>query len=182
MPNWCSNKMTIRHTDPAMISRAVTAFQAGALFNEFVPCPADLNGNTSVWFSDPVSQEQIDAKRQENVAKYGYPSWYEFNLANWGTKWDVGGDEIPIESIEENALTVCFDTAWAPPIQFYNELVSQGFEVEAMYNEFGMGFCGEYFDGSDNYIEYGIDDLDGIPTEVDEAFAIRESLEMYAED
>lgn len=182
MPNWCSNKLTLRHADSAMIDRAVSAFSNGALFNEFVPCPVELQDTMSGFFSDESAQSELDAKRAENVTKFGYSSWYDFNIANWGTKWDVGSNDETVERNDVNTVTLHFDTAWAPPIDFYHALVSQDFEVEAMYNEFGMGFCGEYFNGSDSYIEYGTGNMDDIPDDIDAEFGIREILSEWAED
>lgn len=37
MPNWCSNKLTLTHKDPAMITRAVEGFICERLLDEFVP-------------------------------------------------------------------------------------------------------------------------------------------------
>ena len=40
MPNWCSNSITLKHKDPAMLDRVIKA-QEGLLM-EFVPTPQDL--------------------------------------------------------------------------------------------------------------------------------------------
>jgi len=42
MPNWCENKMTIKHQDPLMIKRARDAWMSGQFLNEFIPIPKDL--------------------------------------------------------------------------------------------------------------------------------------------
>jgi len=39
MPNWCNNTVTIKHSDPEMITRVRRAFEAGRLCNEFLPNP-----------------------------------------------------------------------------------------------------------------------------------------------
>jgi hypothetical protein len=78
-----------------------------------------------------------------------------------------------------------FDTAWSPPIEFYENLEEQGFRIEAFYYEPGMAFCGVYEDGCDDQF-----DIEGdsdwvekhIPRRIDEAFAIAESMEMWEED
>jgi len=41
MPNWCANVVTIGHSDPAMIDRVRSAFEAGRLCNEFLPHPTN---------------------------------------------------------------------------------------------------------------------------------------------
>lgn len=37
MPNWCSNSLTLTHTDPTMIDKAVAGFTEGKLLETFVP-------------------------------------------------------------------------------------------------------------------------------------------------
>ena len=44
-----------------------------------------------------------------NIKKYGCPTWYEWCVKNWGTKWN-GCDSW----LEDDILH--FDTAWSPPI------------------------------------------------------------------
>lgn len=42
-----------------------------------------------------------------NLAKYGYTNWYNWRIANWGTKWNA----YDIEMIDD--YTIEFDTAWS---------------------------------------------------------------------
>ena len=65
MPNWCGNTLTIQHEDPAMITRAVEAFDRGEFFNEFVPVPPDLQITSS-----PGTQDQ-DLRSAYEVNKIG---------------------------------------------------------------------------------------------------------------
>ena len=62
MPNWCNNSVEIYHTDPAMIERVREAFNKGALLNEFIPVPADLQ---IVAGSVPVAEEAEHKAKQE---------------------------------------------------------------------------------------------------------------------
>ena len=171
MPNWCSNTLTLKHSDPTMIQRARDAFMRGELLQEFIPCPAELLDTTA----------QFGANEQEkaNHEKYGYSSWYDWNIAHWGTKWDVGGDGY--EAITTaNEVSMVFESAWAPPTNAYERLMDQGFEVEAMYYEPGMAFAGHWDNGRDDYYEYGNMSAEEIaetlPTELDEEFGISESV------
>lgn len=57
--------------------------------------------------SDPETME-IGKQAYENIQRYGYPTWYEWSNATWGTKWNAynygkysGGD------------TLTFSTAWS---------------------------------------------------------------------
>jgi hypothetical protein len=58
-----------------------------------------------------------------------------------------------------------------------------GFGVEAMYYEPGMGFAGKWDHGSDDYYEFGsmssTQAEEEIPSDVDEAFGITESIREY---
>jgi len=39
MPNWCDNKISVKHENPEMIQRFDKAFKEGRLLEEFVPFP-----------------------------------------------------------------------------------------------------------------------------------------------
>lgn len=174
MPNWCYNTVEVSHTDPEMMEKFKNGLKNG-LMNEFVPCPQDLIDTVSGFVGD--KQAELEAKQKANIEKYGYATWYEHNINEWGTKWDV--DNIQAEEVD-GVIHASFDTAWSPPIQFFEHLVNLGFDVKAMYYEPGMCFCGIYEDGSDDC--YNLSDMnsdevaDTIPTELDEAFAISEQM------
>ena len=184
MPNWCSNTITLSHKDPAMIDRAIKAFNEGTLFNEFVPCPADLN-ITAGRLGDPDEQKALEAKEQANINKYGVANWYDWCIANWGTKWDIS----PVneaERIDENTMTGFFDTAWGPAIQAYEAMEELGFTIDAMYHEPGMGFAGMYEDGYDEYLDLSGYDSEGLaemlPERLDEAFCISEQAAQWEDE
>ena len=177
MPNWCNNTLTLEHEDPAMIARAKAAFLDGRLLAEFIPVPADLQ---IVAGSVPVAEEAEHKLKEEfNRITHGYANWYDFSVNEWGTKWDVGGDDGVLNDIE-GGIIVSFDSAWAPPTTAYEKLHEMGFKILAMYYEPGMAFAGVWEDGSDDYYEYGGLDSAGIaetlPSALDEAFGISESV------
>jgi hypothetical protein len=98
---------------------------------------------------------------------------YDWCVENWGTKWDAS---VYNYELKDGVLTINFDTAWGPPIAFYEKIEQMGFFVDAYYREEGMAFCGHYFDGSDEFYEYGnmsADEIEeNIPVEIDEMFGI----------
>ena len=49
---------------------------------------------------------QLGASYLSNLEKYGYPTWYEWSIATWGTKWNACHQDFE----EPNILW--FDTAW----------------------------------------------------------------------
>ena len=176
MPNWCQNSLTLRHEDPAMIKRAEESFARGEFCQEFVPCPQELKDTQA-----PNRNEDSD----QLIEKYGYADWYSFNISQWGTKWDFG-DSDGINDVQENEITLYFDSAWSPPIALMEKLEQLGFEVDMIYNEPGMAFCGRYSDGNDDYYEYSgmnADEVDiEIPSDINEAFAIAENMRGWEEE
>lgn len=89
---------------------------------------------------------------------------YEKCLANWGTKWDV--DPLDVE-FDGTTLTAGFDSAWSPPIELYDFLVEQGFEVDASYYEPGLDFGGFYSEGDNTEIS----DVSDLAREDEEAWS-----------
>ena len=169
-----------------MISRAVKAAQTDSLFNEFVPCPEALSETIEGSYSDPKDQAELAAKREHNRKTYGYASWYDFAIGEWGCKWDIsnGDNNYKIKKVADGyTVTLYFDTAWSPPINFYDKLIELEFTVDAMYYEPGVAFCGRYYDGSDETFEFSSlnseDVKNQIPEELDSAFGISEQLADY---
>ena len=181
MPNWCNNTLEITHTDPAMIERARVAFKEGRLCNEFVPVPESLHIVAGmVGERGSPEQNELEVKEALNLATHGYATWYDFCVNEWGTKWDVGGDDLgPAQDIP-NGLIMSFDSAWAPPVAFYEKLLDLGFSVRASYYEPGMAFAGLWEDGADDYYEYGgmtsAEVAEMLPEHLDEAYGISESM------
>jgi len=181
MPNWCNNTLVIKHQDPAMILRAKTAFAEGKFLNEFVPIPESLHITSGrCGADDNPEQIALEAAQKSNIEVHGYKDWYDFSVNEWGTKWDVG-DGDGINEVTENSLTVYFDSAWAPPLAAYDKMTALGFEIEALYDEPGMAFCGRWTNASgDEYFEYGGMTSDTaeqeLPKELNETFGIAENI------
>lgn len=152
MPNWCNNHVKFSHADKDMVERVAKAAADNRLFMEFYPTPAALREITSPVHDETVAKEMIE--------KYGAADWYNWNVENWGTKWDVDSADVVLED-DNSMVSLWFDTAWSPPIEFYAKMASLGFTVEALYNEPGMGFAGAWNDeDGDEYHEYDFSDPD----------------------
>ena len=186
MPNWCNNTLELSHEDPAMITRAKQAFAEGKLLNEFVPVPESLH-IVAGCVGDPDEQKKLEEDTAQNLVDHGYGNWYDYCVNEWGTKWDVGGDDYnaPIQE-SPNKIIMSFDSAWAPPIAAMDKLVDLGFSVRLYYCEPGMAFAGIYEDGSDDYYDYGGMNSDQVaeelPTALDEMFNISEDVAMWEEE
>jgi len=182
MPNWCYNTVELTHEDPKMIARAKSAFLDKGLLNEFVPVPESLR-ITAGYLGDDAEQKALEAQEASNLEKHGYRNWYDYCVNEWGTKWDVGGQEV---NDIPNGVILTFDSAWAPPTNAYEKLMAMGFQIRAMYYEPGMGFCGVWDNGQDD--EYSLGGLNSdevaelLPPELDEAYGISESIAEYEDE
>jgi hypothetical protein len=178
MPNWCDNVVTFEHNDPVMICRVVTGYTGEGLMKEFHPIPDDLvNTMAGSYGADDARQAELEQREQANLAEYGYKNWYDWAVANWGTKWDFTSRDNGEAAVSDDGRSVqlSFNTAWSPPIAFYQRMEELGFKVNAFYFESGMGFCGRYSEGMDDYHEItGNSDWveENIPWEIDEQFNI----------
>jgi len=181
MPNWCNNTLTLTHEDPAMILRAKEALDRGEFLNEFIPVPEQLK-IVAGSVGDPVEQAKLEADTARNREELGYGNWYDFCVGEWGTKWDVGGDGQTDIHPDGKMLHTSFDSAWSPPVNAYDKLVELGFGVNAMYYEGGMGYAGAYDEHGDQEINIeglSADEIEQNHPELDEAFAISESIREY---
>lgn len=181
MPNWCTNTVELTHEDPAMIERARKAFDEGALLQEFFPCPQDLLDTVAGYMGEDKAAAH-NAQMARNIELYGYKDWYDWKVANWGTKWDVGADCCKADTID-GGISVNFDSAWSPPTGAYEKLVEMGFGVKAYYYEPGMAFVGKWEDGVDDYYEYGGESSETVRNvigeELDDMFNISEEMAQY---
>lgn len=159
MPNWCMNNLTISHTDKDMVQKFADAWNSGGVCQHYIPMPEGED-------------------------------WYSWNVANWGTKWDFGKDEyddpvvvkqITMKSGTFYEVNVSPNTAWSPPVDFYNHLMKLGYNVHASYFEPGMGFCGIYHNGHDNYVDYG-GEKNMIPVAIWNEYGLDDFFEMMDEE
>ena len=142
MPNWVTNYVNICHDDPAKLAefKAIYAecstFEPNEkrLFSFYLPCPAELLENGG---------------------------WYDWCVQNWGTKWDACHLQPLIEMDADNTIYLQFETAWSPPIAFFEFLKDRGFEIKAEYVDEAYNFIGCWNDGSDDC--YGYDQLNNLP-------------------
>ncbi len=182
MPNWCSNGITLRHADPAMIDRVIKGKEG--LLMEFIPTPAPLLETIAGSYGDDAKDQQLKLKQFENINQFGAKDWYDWNVNNWGTKWDVSFDSV--ERIDDNTVQASFESAWAPPTSAYEKLMALGFEIEAFYYEPGMCFVGKWDNGVDEYYEYNGETSatvrESIGAELDDYFCISESMAEWEEE
>ena len=183
MPNWCNNFIRISHQDKSLIDaiEATQGTEKGVL-DTVLPCPAELNDpDLTTWSRD--REDELEAKKKAMKEKYGYESWYDWNIAHWGTKWDLC--EPQITRIDDHTVEIACDTAWSPPIAAYESMLEKGYEVTAYYYEPGMCFAGIWDNGDDQcYQDWGdsVGAKATLPEELDDMFGISETQEEYEEE
>lgn len=198
MPNWCENKLRVSHSDPAALEKFMEAWNSGALLQTLLPCPQELIDTMagsiggSADKSQQYKKELLEFKEQLNLKYFGYRNWYDWCVAEWGTKWDIGRQAERHESAEVEAdaqgnefIEVDFESAWSPPTGAYDKLTDLGYIIEAYYYEPGVGFCGRYDSDGDQTFEIrgGYKWVrKNVPRDIDEAFRITENMQQYAEE
>ena len=147
MPNWCNNTITIRGSADKLKAIWDTAQKQDGLLAALVPQPEDMfHGNLG------------ETERAECVEK-GIPNWYDWNVSNWGTKWDVGLEGLEYTVLADGSAEISgwFDSAWSPPIDALSTFseANEDCSVECYYLESGMCFVGFWdSDGADDHYEY----------------------------
>jgi hypothetical protein len=141
MPNWCYNNLDITATtdeQKELLERVSKAEASDGFIGMFLPLPEAL-------------RETVKGTGEEDQTVFvdGFNNWYDWQVANWGTKWDV--DPLDVD-FDGTTLSTSFDSAWSPPVAFYEWLQEQGFEVSANYYEPGMDYAGEWVDGDDFFL------------------------------
>ena len=164
MPNWCSNNVEFHNDDVAEVAKLEAHLQfldkrekgesaESGLFAYFIPRP-------------PEAED----------------SWYEWNVSNWGTKWEAS--IYGWTKVNDNSITMNFDTAWSPPTALYEFLAANTeWYVTATYYEPGMSFVGSNVGGYDDcYTIENLEALDTVPEELLEEYNIREQMEDWEEE
>lgn len=173
MPNWCENYAEIRHESEHELLSLFYEGKKGKFLSYWLPVPEEI------WLRQPISN-----KTEEDIAlkaKYGFDNWYDWSIANWGTKWDVDLNYDTPNLKKQGSLwelTVRFESAWAPPTTAYEAAEKKGFFITATYYEGGVGFCGLYETGeAENYIEISETEYEDIPEKIRDTVGVQCSYE-----
>jgi len=86
-------------------------------------------------WKEGITQEMSDMRKSE----YGYDNWYDWQVNNWGTKWDL--KELVANELDDYQCTLVFQTAWCPPepivdklremfpdLEFYGVWIEEGYQ------------------------------------------------------
>lgn len=99
-------------------------------FNHFVPQP------------DNIFRENIGSDKKRELDAIGVPNWYDWNNANWGTKWNAHCDFL--DDSHDDSITYNLSTAWAFPSPV----------IQAMIDKYpNLQFL---IEGEEESLEYGV--------------------------
>ena len=165
MPNWCYNSLIIEGSaeDISAIKQQLnTPFTRS---HETYNMETKRMETKEYTFSNPIfsfwniikptnleeynKQDDFSKPLEERLMFQG-DNWYDWNVRNWGTKWDVAvsdDEQYPeTELIEDwsDRLIYSFNTAWSPPIEGIEQLATQypQCEITLSYEE-ETGWGGE---------------------------------------
>ena len=151
MPNHISNRLTItgEAEKVAKVFDAIKGeYKSGEDrpidFNKIIPMPkilpyvgkgrTNLNGEAvnSWWtdadaeFNDPNKKPNrlLTTEEKAEIAATGFPDWYDWSIAKWGTKWNAYDQK----QLTDNAIY--FETAWSAPIPVIEALAAAHPDIE----------------------------------------------------
>ena len=142
MPNWCWNHLEVTGDEKQLrkfVEKSTTDIEKDDefSFNGTHPMPKTLRitAGTHLSFIEKI-------KRYINIKLYKHDNWYNWSIANWGTKWDAC--ESYIDHNDINYFAVTFDTAWAPPVSWIENIMQDfpDLQFTLEYEESGMGYGG----------------------------------------
>ena len=109
MPNWVDN--TLKVTGDVADVRAFVE-QAGQPYEH--PFGGTREEKLSFWnFVKPGDLESYQT------------NWYEWNLENWGCKWDARMMDVDETSLDMGYISYAFETPWGQPQEFFEAIVKQ---------------------------------------------------------
>ena len=136
MPNWVDNTLVVTGDEQEVQRFAERASKKySRKYLEFTPdgmewVDDEQDQPLSFWnFVRPDESilheywgdERKDLSLEERL-QHKTNHWYDWNIRNWGCKWDA---KVMDANIEGGCATYAFDTAWSPPQEFLQAIVKQ---------------------------------------------------------
>lgn len=148
MPNWTEN--TIRaegvEADIREFLERVRGPDEAFDFNRIIPMPEMLRHTATgrrafdgqecrSWYvinpelkpgddGYETNERPFTPEEEAALKDIGYTDWYEWSVANWGTKWNACHVSIHELPEEDGAVEIAFDTAWAAPFPIFKQLTA----------------------------------------------------------
>jgi hypothetical protein len=110
---------------------------------------------TQEWYDELVrNNAEGYAKDQENIKKYGYKNWYDWNCENWGTKWSPRVEVLELSEYPDGSayIQANYETAWSPASGLIKKISEQfpNLIFEVSFDEESMAYvgCEIFFQGN----------------------------------
>ena len=148
MPNWCRNRVTVFVTEEE-ISKVEKIFSSkDTVFGKIIPSPDWAN----IPNEDGELPKVVEHKQPNGEVSFvttEFPSgkqdsrWYDWNIANWDTKWDIT-NSVQFEYEDSEQIEITFNTAWSPPESICHKLreMFPDLSISWFYDEPGMEVAG----------------------------------------
>jgi hypothetical protein len=156
MPNWCFNTAVLTANTYAELEEFIQFAKQTHTSNYYEPfsevkvqeeqngvfwnfiTPTDLEAyyaKDSPRYSDSLPMSDPDWYKQVEERRLKSNWWYDWNITNWGTKWDVFWEEQDEPSIEQQNdsrfyLVWHFNTAWGAPEPVYHAMAERFPNIE----------------------------------------------------
>jgi hypothetical protein len=130
MPNWCNNYLMVEGK-PKDLNKMLKQI-------EITESEATMDNPQSLFSCNKVIPQPIFPDDK---------AWYEWNIANWGSKWDLCDVELrEKDSWEKGIVQFSFNTAWSPVIQVITTLAKEHKKLSFtyQYEESGADYWGKH--------------------------------------
>lgn len=163
MPNWSNNTIEIHGAQNDLANFIV---KCGGILNKGTEHESvtSMDFNNFIPQPDNIFLGDLGLKEEKECKEKGIPTWYNWNIDNWDTKWNACGANYDFDPQGRNewdwgTLKFYFDTAWSPPVKVFVAMVKQhpelsfsfwcdieGAEYGASFSLYGTDFMCYYHD------------------------------------
>lgn len=122
MPNHVEQRVTLIPRPGCQVAFEALSSPNNPLdFEKVIPLPDPLPAD---WHND----------------RYGTGAWYNWQIENWGTKWNSYGwkERSGAAIVGDGFATYQFQTAWSPPTNVFEKLFEMGFDLYVSLTEEDM--------------------------------------------
>lgn len=155
MPNWCFNSAVLtaktqeeleefiqfaKQTHTSKYYEPFTDYQVeqeqnGVFWNFITPTDIEAYYAKQPVYSDSLPISDPNWYKQVEERRLASNHWYDWNITNWGTKWDVSWDEQDEPEIDQQKdgrfyLVWHFNTAWGAPEPVYHAMAERFPNIE----------------------------------------------------
>lgn len=141
MPNWVYNSLTITADTTSSEELRDLAKLVKQLSRKYTTTTSDfLTGKPDKTVTNEISEpfllwnivkpsgSDLQSYRKSLVESSSSPFWYDWNINNWGTKWEVA--DVTFTEVNSSCVKYTFTTAWETPVIALQSLSTQYPELD----------------------------------------------------